>query len=107
MLGKIISIDGNLLKIELTIDVTNKTGLSNLHVAIECQGKKIIGEIISLDLTTATIMLLGEIINNEFVSGVNTKPSFASTVRIINREELNIITENVSDSLEIFYSFYQ
>ena len=68
MLGKIISIDGYLLKIELTIDVTNKTGLSNLHVAIECQGKKIIGEIISLDLTTATIMLLGEIINNELLT---------------------------------------
>ena len=101
MLGKIISIDGNLLKIELTIDVTNKTGLSNLHVAIECQGKKIIGEIISLDLTTATIMLLGEIINNEFVSGVNTKPSFASTVRIINREELNIITENTNQGYSV------
>ena len=80
MLGKIISVEGNLIKVELTIDVTNKTGLSNLHVAIECQGKKIIGEIISLDLKNATIMLLGEIINNEFVSGVNTKPSFVTFV---------------------------
>ena len=35
MLGKIISVEGNLIKVELTIDVTNKTGLSNLHVAIE------------------------------------------------------------------------
>ena len=94
MLGKIISIDGNLLKIELAIDITNKTGLLNLHVAIECQGKKIIGEIISIDLKYATIMLLGEIINNSYVSGVNTKPSFASTTRVITREELNIITDN-------------
>ena len=95
MLGKIVSIDGNIVKVELTIDVTNKTGLLNLHVAIECQGKKMIGEIISLDLKYATIMLLGEIINNEFVSGVNSKPSFASTIRIITREELDIIT-NIS-----------
>lgn len=93
MLGKIISINGNILKIELTIDVTNKTGLSNLHVAIECQGKKLIGEIIDIDLKYATISLLGEIINNSFVSGVNTKPSFASTVRIINKDELNSIID--------------
>lgn len=94
MLGKIISIDGNILRIELLVDVTNKTGLLNLHVAVECQGKKVIGEIISLDLKYATIMLLGEIIEGTFISGVNSKPSFASTVRIITRDELNIITDN-------------
>ena len=101
MLGKIISIDGNIIKVELGIDVTNKTGLSNLHVAIECQGKKIIGEIIAIDLKYATIMLLGEIINNVYVSGVNTKPSFASTIRIITREELDIITDNNKDNFTI------
>ena len=95
MLGKIISIDGNVVKVELTLDITNKTGLSNLHVAIECQGKKIIGEIISIDLKYANILLLGEIVNNNYISGVNTKPSFASTIRIITREELDIITDNV------------
>ena len=95
MLGKIVSIDGNIVKVELTIDVTNKTGLLNLHVAIECQGKKMIGEIIAIDLKYMTIMLLGEIINNEFISGVNSKPSFASTIRIITREELEMIT-NIS-----------
>ena len=93
MLGKIVSINGNLVKVELTIDVTNKTGLSNLHVAIECQGKKLIGEIIEIDLKYVTIYLLGEIIDNKFVSGVNSKPSFASTIRIITKEELNIIID--------------
>ena len=101
MLGKIISIEGNIVKIELSIDVTNKTGLSNLHVAIECQGKKIIGEIISIDLKTATIMLLGEIIEGKFVSGVNSKPSFASTIRIINRDELNTIIDFSSEAYAI------
>ena len=93
MLGKIVSVNGNIIKVELTIDVTNKTGLSNLHVAIECQGKKLIGEIIEIDLKYATISLLGEIINNKFISGVNTKPSFASTIRIITKEELNQIID--------------
>ena len=68
MIGKIISIEGNIVKIELMVDVTTKTGLLNLHVAIECQGKTIIGEIIEIDLKYATIMLLGEIINDSFVN---------------------------------------
>ena len=101
MLGKIISINGNIIKVELTIDVTNKTGLSNLHVAIECQGKKLIGEIIEIDLKYVTISLLGEIINNNFISGVNTKPSFASTIRIITKEELNTIIDFSSDNYAI------
>ena len=101
MLGKIISIDGNIVKVELTLDITNKTGLSNLHVAIECQGKKIIGEIVSIDLKYVTILLLGEIVNNNYISGVNTKPSFASTIRIITREELDIITDNVKESYAV------
>ena len=101
MLGKIISIDGDLLKVELTIDVTHKTGLTNLHVAIECQGKKIIGEIIAIDLKYATVMLLGEIIDGKYVSGVNTKPSFASTIRIISKEELNIIIDYSTDDFSI------
>ena len=101
MLGKIVSVNGNIVKVELTIDVTNKTGLSNLHVAIECQGKKLIGEIIEIDLKYATISLLGEIINNKFVSGVNTKPSFASTIRIISKEELNIIIDFVNANYAI------
>lgn len=94
MLGKIISIDGSTLKIELSIDVSSKIGLLNLHVAIENQDKKIIGEIVSIDLKYATIVLLGEIIDNQFVSGVNTKPSFASIVRIITRNELDIILDS-------------
>ena len=101
MLVKIISIDGNIVKVELTIDVTNKTGLLNLHVAIECQGKKVIGEIIAIDLKYATIMLLGEIIGGEFISGVNSKPSFASTIRIITRDELNIITNNSTNEISV------
>ena len=101
MLGKIISIEGNIVKVELTIDVTNKTGLLNLHVAIECQGKKVIGEIIAIDLKYATIMLLGEIIDGVFISGVNAKPSFASTIRIITRDELNIITDYSNSEISV------
>lgn len=94
MLGKIIAIEGNLAVIKLSIDLSNKTGLLNMHVAFDSAGSTIIGEIVSLSLTEAKILLLGEIINNNFVSGVNKKPSFSSTVRIINRNELDLIIGN-------------
>ena len=94
MLGKIIAIEGNLAVIKLSIDLNNKTGLLNMHVAFDSAGSTIIGEIVSLSLTEAKILLLGEIINNSFVSGVNKKPSFSSIVRIINRNELDLIIGN-------------
>lgn len=103
MLGKIISIEGNKVKIELSIDISNKINLLNLHVAFECQDKKIIGEIISLDLKYATVMLVGEIQNNTFISGVNSKPSFASSIRVINKNELELITD--SSNLEYAVNF--
>ena len=73
MLGNIISIEGNLVVIKLSIDLTSKVGLLNIHVAFDSNGDTIIGEIVSLSLTEAKIMLLGEISNNNFISGVNKK----------------------------------
>ncbi len=94
MIGKIVSIEGNLVIVNLAIDLNNKAGLLNIHVAFDSNGSTIIGEIVSLSLKEAKIALLGEIINNNFISGVNKKPSFASTVRIINRNELDLIVGN-------------
>lgn len=91
MIGKIISIEGNLVVIKLSIDLTNKTGLLNMHVAFDSSDSTIIGELVSLSLEEARILLLGEMINGNFVSGVNKKPSFAANVRIINRNELDAI----------------
>ena len=94
MLGNIISIEGNLVVIKLSIDLTSKVGLLNIHVAFDSNGDTIIGEIVSLSLTEAKIMLLGEISNNNFISGVNKKPSFSANVRIINKNELDLIVGN-------------
>lgn len=98
MIGKIISISGNEVTLSLTIDLNKVTGLLNMHVAFDEKGTSIIGELTELGLTEAKIMLLGEIIDNNFISGVNKKPSFNTPARLINKNELDIIIGTSTNS---------
>ena len=91
MIGKITNIDGNLVTVKLSIDITNQTNLVNVHVIFQDNNKKIFGEIISMAIGTATISILGEIAGNKFIPGLSKKPSFSSSVRIVNMEELALI----------------
>lgn len=91
MIGKITNIDGNLVTVKLSIDVTNQTNLVNIHVVFQDNNKKIVGEIISMTLGTATVAILGEIIGDKFIPGLSKKPAFSSSVRIVNMEELSLI----------------
>ncbi len=91
MLGKIIKIDKNIVTISLEIDITTQASLMNLHVVFEDGNKKMVGEIVGIDKDYIRISILGEIINNQFIPGINKKPSFKSVVRMVNMEELELI----------------
>lgn len=91
MLGKIIKIEGNRVTIKLDIDITTQASLMNLHVIFEDGNKKIVGEIVRIDQEHFDIDLLGEIIDKTFLPGFYKKPSFKSTVRMINMEELEFL----------------
>ena len=81
MFGKVLRIDNN----ELTIENLGKKALSslmNVHVVFEDETRKIIGEIIFIDETVIKILLVGEIVNNTFISGVIKKPSGITNIRI-------------------------
>ncbi len=91
MLGKIIEIEDNYVTIKLNIDITKQPNLANLHVVFEHGEEKIVGEILNVDQTKMLISVVGEIKGNYFASGISAKPSFASTVRIIKMEELELI----------------
>ncbi len=95
MIGKIISIKDNVVELELQIDLNKVQSLVNYHVVFENENYKVVGEIKNLTINKAFIGLIGEIKNKKFVSGVTRKPSFSSTCRIINKEELDIITGNI------------
>ncbi len=91
MLGKIIGVEENLVTIELSIDINKIQSLINLYIIMEDEGKKLVGEIVSVNGKIAQANLIGEIINDKFVFGVIRKPSFSSRVMLISREKIPLI----------------
>ncbi len=91
MLGKIIEIEDNYVTVQLSIDITKQPNLANLHVVFEHGEDKIVGEILNVDKTKMLIAVVGELKGTWFASGISAKPSFASTVRIIKMDELELI----------------
>ena len=91
MLGKIVSILDNVAKVKLAIDIDSQSNLINIHAIFEDGNKRIVGEIINIDQEYVYIKIVGTIENNSFVPGFSKKPSFKSTIRIVNMEELGLI----------------
>lgn len=103
MLGKIIEITEDKVKVKMTIDIKVQPSLSNLHVVFEEDGKKVVGEIAAISEEYLDIILIGEIIANKYFPGVTQKPSFKADVRIINMDELVLILGPSVPSLGTFY----
>lgn len=91
MIGKVIEIGKNTVKVELTINDEQKKNIVNFHVAFDTDNTKVIGEIISIDRNLAIVNLVGEIFENKFVPGISKKPFYLSPCRIITKEELPLI----------------
>lgn len=90
MFGKIIGIIEGYVKVGLTINVYNMDNLIGKNVIFE-GNKKIVGEINSIINNIMEVHLVGEIVGNEFIYGDMDKPAFASSCRIITKEELDIV----------------
>ena len=105
MLGKIVSIEGNTVTINFSIDITSQISLVNFHVVFEDGNNKIVGEIKQVDQTTAKIAVVGELINNTFLPGSSKKPSFKAGVRLINIEELGKVLgeQQVTDGSKVYF----
>ena len=91
MLGTIKEIIDNSVIIDLTIDLTKQANLLNLHVVFIDGDIKIVGEIVNSTKTTLKVNIVGEIKDNIFLPGISVKPSFRSSVRIVNMDELSLI----------------
>lgn len=90
MFGKILKIDNN----ELTIENLGRKAISSLmncHIVLEDEFRKVVGEIIYIDESLIKVLLVGEIVNNKFISGIIKKPSAISNIRIITMDELELI----------------
>lgn len=98
MLGSIIGIEENTVLIKLNIDLNQFGNLINVHVIMENEDKKIIGEIVDIKDNITYVNLLGEIIDNKFVFGVIRKPSFASSVKLISKTKIPMLISSDSDA---------
>ena len=101
MFDRILTINKNSASVKLGGDRSSIKDLINLHVVFEDNDKKILGEIDSISEETVNISFLGELTSNNFIGGLIRKPSMDSKVRIINSDELKILTGNEKGSIPL------
>ena len=101
---------GNILKIyDDHVIIENKsnvidTNYLNLYVIFSDNDKKVVGEIINIEIDVIDILLIGIINNNEFVSGLVRKPNLSGGCRVIYKSELELILGNQDlDNVDSFY----
>ena len=90
MFGKVLNIDDNLVRVE-NLSCEAQANYLNIHVVFPEDNRQVVGEILRINNETIDIMLVGEIRNDNFTSGVIKKPSFKSTARLIYKSELELI----------------
>ena len=101
MLGKILTITKNSAIVEVNKEAIGIKDLINLHVVFEDDNEKILGEIDSIEQDSLKISFLGELTDNDFIGGLIKKPSMDAKIRIINQDELKILTGNENKSIRL------
>ena len=102
MFGKVIEVNKKMIKMVNASNVA-QPGIMNYHVVFEEDGRKVVAEITSCDDKFIEAVLVGEIQNNTFTSGVLKKPGFQKVCRMVTKSELELIigkqNYNESDTL--------
>lgn len=113
MLGKITSILGDVVRIQLETNIYDLDNLMGKNVIFEEPNMKIVGEILEGDATHLDINLIGEMFSDKFIYGSIVKPSFRSKCRIITEQELDIMYQNdqntnsISMGASVIYQNYR
>ena len=104
MLGKIVSIEDNTVKLKLEINLEESKSIMNLYVLIEDSEKKLIGEITDIKDGLAIINLLGEFSGDRFLFGVSKKPAFSATTKLIPSDKMKYVIgmPNYDDKKDLY-----
>lgn len=89
MLGKVLEIIDNRVLIELGIDINRQPNLVGLHVVFDDVDRKVAAEVVNVNQSVMTTVIVGEFVSGNFVPGASKKPSFKSSPRLINLQELS------------------
>ena len=80
------------------------TNYLNIHVIFGDNNRKIVGEIQNITKDVIKILLVGEIVNNEFIGGLVRKPNLSSGCRLIYKSEVELLIGSQDlDKKDIFY----
>ena len=88
MIGKIVSIKNSTVNVGLSINIYQVENLIGKNVTF---GNRYIGEVVGVSSSILEVTLIGEIVNNMFISGSVAVPSFGMDCRLTTLEEINII----------------
>ena len=92
MFDKIVYISDRTAHIKLKEKANILINLMNLHLVFEDNVKKILGEVDDMDGHIVKVRFLGEISNNKLIGGTIRKPSLDSKIRVIEQNEIPLIT---------------
>ena len=92
MFDKIVFISDRGATIKLKDSENITMNLMNLHLVFEDDTKKILGEVSSVNGDTLNASFLGEIVGDRFLGGTIRKPRLDARIRIINVDEIQLIT---------------
>ncbi|MCI8444940.1 MAG: hypothetical protein HFG15_00730, partial [Bacilli bacterium] len=105
MFGEILYISDTVAHIKIPDGTPVATNLMNMHIVFEDDKKKILGEVEDISKDIIKVHFLGEIVNGKFLGGVIRKPTLSAHIRIIAKEELELIVgQDTSSSLLLGYS---
>ena len=103
MFGEIIDIHGD------TVIIKNNTGeidanYLSIHVIFNDNNRKIVGEIQNITKETIKILLIGELVENKFISGLIRKPNLNGGCRLIYKSEVEYLLGSQDlDNSDTFY----
>lgn len=95
-IGKIVSIDNDVVTVKLTIDLSIIKDIVDKYVYFNKQDIKIVGHVTKINLDAIIIALKGEIKDNKFLVGLLSKPSYNDECFVFSDKEVldNIIRSN-------------
>lgn len=92
MFDKIVFISDHSATIKLKDSENITMNLMNLHIVFEDEVKKVLGEVNDINGDTVKASFLGEIVGSRFLGGTIRKPRLDAKIRVINDEEILLIT---------------
>lgn len=88
MIGKIISIKDLIVYVQLSVNIYQTDSLIGKNVTFD---DRFIGEVVAASNSLLEVSLIGELINNKFIPGNISLPSFGAICRMTTMKEIDVI----------------